>query len=186
MVRFPSQLETDRLVLRSPSRRDARRLLKAVVASQTELRQWMPWAVDAYDLDKARAFCEGAAHKLASEEEFTTLLIPKHRRRVIGCCSLTARDWGVPMFEIGYWLRSDQVGNGYATEAARAMAELAFRSLAAERVELRIDDLNVRSYAVAQRLGFEWEATLKANERGTNGELRNTRIYALFGLSRLL
>lgn len=180
MVRFPSQLETDRLLLRAPKRRDARRLLKAVVASQPELRRWMPWAVDAYDLDKARAFCEAAARKLAAAEEFTALVIPRHRSRVVGCCSLTARDWDVPMFEIGYWLRTEEVGNGYATEAAGAMAALAFRSLAAERVELRIDDLNARSCAVAKRLGFEWEATLKAHERGTNGELRNTRIYALF------
>ena len=185
MVRFPSKVETERLLMRVPTRGDARRLLKAVLASQAELREWMPWALGAYDLDKARAFCEGAARKHASEEEFATLVSARHRRRIVGCCSLVARDWNVPMFEIGYWLRTDQVGKGYATEAARAMAELAFRSLAAERVEIRIDDLNARSYAVAERLGFEWEATLKSHERGTNGELRNTRIYALFNLSRL-
>ena len=186
MVRFPNRIETDRLVLRLPTRADARKFYKAVIDSQAELRVWMPWAVELYDLDKAKAFCEGAARELEAGHDFTALMVPKRRGRIVGCCSLKARDWSVPRFEIGYWLRTDQVGNGYATEATRAMTEVAFRSLAAERVEVRVDDLNARSFAVPERLGFEWEATLKAHERGTNGQLSNTRVYVLWSLSRLL
>ena len=185
MVRFPDRIETERLILRLPTPSDARRFFKAVVGSQAELRQWMPWAVDPYDFDQAKQFCEAAVRELEAAKEFTAVLVPKRRRRIVGCCSLKARDWKVPRFEIGYWLRTEDVGNGYATEAARAMTELAFRSLAAERVEIRVDDRNRRSYAIPERLGFEWEATLKSHERGTDGELSNTRVYVLFGLSRL-
>ena len=52
-------------------------------------------------------------------------------------------------------------------------------------MEIRVDDLNARSYAIPERLGFEWEATLRAHERATNGELSNTRVYAMWNLSRL-
>ncbi len=185
MVRFPDKVETERLVLRLPVTRDARKFYKAVNESLPELRQWMPWAVEPYDLEKARHFCEIAAKNADGGDDYSVLLVTKHRRRIVGCSSLKARDWTVPRFEIGYWLRSGAVGNGYATEAARALTELAFRSLAAERVEIRVDDLNERSYAIPERLGFEWEATLKAHERATNGELSNTRVYALLSLSRL-
>ena len=187
MVRFPDKVETERLLLRLPVPRDARKFYKAVDESLPELRQWMPWAVEPYDLGKARSFCEVATKNAEDGDDYSVLIVTKGRRRIVGCCSLhQARgDWAVPRFEIGYWLRTGAVGNGYATEAARALTELAFRSLAAERVEIRVDDLNARSYAIPERLGFELEATLRAHERATNGELSNTRIYAMWSLSRL-
>ena len=60
MVRFPDKVETERLLLRLPVARDARKFYKAVNESLPELRQWMPWAVEPYDLEKARSFCEVA------------------------------------------------------------------------------------------------------------------------------
>ena len=185
MVRFPDKVETERLLLRLPVARDARRFYKAVDESLPELRQWMPWAVEPYDIGKAKSFCEVAADNAKAGDDYSVLIVAKRRRHIVGCCSLKARDWAVPRFEIGYWLRTGAVGNGYATEATRALTELAFRSLAAERVDIRVDDLNSRSYAIPERLGFEWEATLRAHERATNGELSNTRIYAMWSLSRL-
>ncbi len=98
MVRFPNRIETDRLVLRLPTRADARKFYKAVIDSQAELRVWMPWAVELYDLDKAKAFCEGAARELEAGHDFTALMVPKRRGRIVGCCSLKARDWSVPRF----------------------------------------------------------------------------------------
>ncbi|MCY3620344.1 MAG: GNAT family N-acetyltransferase [Gammaproteobacteria bacterium] len=185
MVRFPDKVETQRLLLRLPVARDARRFCKAVNESLPELRQWMPWAVEPYDIQKARSFCEVATKNAEDGDDYSVLIVTKSRRRIVGCCSIKARDWAVPRFEIGYWLRTGAVGNGYATEAARALTELAFRSLAAERVEIRVDDRNARSYAIPERLGFELEATLRAHERATNGELSNTRIYTMWSLSRL-
>lgn len=185
MSRFPDRLETQRLILRPPGLRDARAIAKAVNASAAELGEWMPWARETYGLQDAVAFVEAAARKLRAEEEFTTVIVTRQRRMFAGCCTLSVRDWHVPKFEIGYWLRTDQVGRGYVSEAARALTELAFASLGAARVEIRIDDGNQRSWAVAERLGFTWEATLRANERGNDGSLRDTRIYTLFELERL-
>ena len=183
--RFPDRLETERLILRPPGLRDARAIAKAVNASAAELGQWMPWARDAYGLQDAVTFVEAAVRKLRAEEEFTTVIISRKRRAFVGCCTLSVRDWKVPKFEIGYWLRTDHVGHGYASEATHAVAGFALESLAAARVEIRVDDRNARSWAVAERLGFAWEATFKSNERGNDGSLRDTRIYALFDLDRL-
>ena len=183
--RFPDRLETERLILRPPGLRDARSIAKAVNASAAELGEWMPWARETYNLQDAVAFVEAAARKLRAEEEFTTVMVSRQRRAFVGCCTLSVRDWKVPKFEIGYWLRTDHVGRGYVTEAARALTELAFTSLDAARVEIRVDDRNQRSWAVAERLGFAWEATFRANERGNDGSLRDTRIYVLFDVDRL-
>ena len=183
--RFPDRLDTERLFLRPPGLRDARAIAKAVNASAAELGEWMPWARETYNLQDAVAFVEAAGRKLRAEEEFTTVMVSRQRRAFVGCCTLSVRDWRVPKFEIGYWLRSDRVGRGFASEATHALARFAFESLAAARVEIRVDDRNARSWAVAERLGFAWESTLKANERGNDGSLRDTRIYALFDPHRL-
>jgi RimJ/RimL family protein N-acetyltransferase len=57
--------------------------------------------------------------------------------------------------EIGYWVRSDRTGRGYATAAAGALTEAAFRCLrAVDRVIIRMDQANHASAAVPPKLGF--------------------------------
>ena len=94
-------------------------------------------------------------------------------------------DWTVPKFEIGYWCRSDLTGRGLVTEATWALARHAFESLGARRVELKMDDRNRRSWAVAERLGFRLEATLRHDVRVPDGTLRDTRVYGAVSLEEL-
>ena len=92
----------------------------------------------------------------------------------------------VPSFEIGYWIHTEHAGQGYATEAARALATLAFDELGSRRVEIRMNESNWRSRAVAERLGFEWEATLKSHRRDNSGKLSGTRVYSMFDGRQLI
>jgi RimJ/RimL family protein N-acetyltransferase len=87
-------------------------------------------------------------------------------------------DWSVPRFEIGYWVRRCFVGQGYITEAVRGVTRFAFETLGARRVEIRCDARNERSRRVAERSGFELEATLRNHAVAVDGELRDTLIYA--------
>ena len=57
--------------------------------------------------------------------------------------------WGV-----GYILRGDCRGKGYATEGARRMAAYAFDELGADRIVCDIRPINAPSLAVARRLGM--------------------------------
>ena len=84
------------------------------------------------------------------------------------------RDWSVPSFEIGYWLRSSTVGKGYITEAVEALTQAAFQHLHAERIIIRCDSRNVRSARVAERAGYTLEATLRRDARAPDGSLRDT------------
>jgi RimJ/RimL family protein N-acetyltransferase len=60
---------------------------------------------------------------------------------------------GWPDFEIGWALASSCWGRGYATEGAAAAMRYAFKTLKRPRVVSLIDPDNVRSRAVAERLG---------------------------------
>jgi len=72
------------------------------------------------------------------------------------------RPEGWPDLEVGWTLRSEYWGRGYATEAARAAINYAFEELGCARVISLITPNNVRSIAVAQRLGerLDGEITL--------------------------
>ena len=63
-------------------------------------------------------------------------------------------DWDTLTFELGFWLRPSAVGHGYMTEANTLMRDWAFRGLAARRVVMSCDSQNVRSVAVARRIGL--------------------------------
>ncbi len=99
--------------------------------------------------------------------------------RLLGATGLHRIDWSVPAMEIGYWLRPDAQGSGFATDAARLMTTFAFRHAHAERVEIRCDAANHRSAAVPRRLGYVHEATLRAARRSVDGALGDTLLFAM-------
>jgi RimJ/RimL family protein N-acetyltransferase len=80
--------------------------------------------------------------------------------------------------EIGYVLHPDAQGQGFATEASRALVDLAFRELDAHRVFGRIDARNLASGRVLERLGMRREAHLVSNE-WVKGEWTDEAIYAV-------
>ena len=68
---------------------------------------------------------------------------------------------GPEALEIGYWIRASHVRRGLATEATAALTRLAFEVCGAIRVEIHVDPENTASLAVAERLGYLREATLR-------------------------
>lgn len=65
---------------------------------------------------------------------------------------------GKPVMEIGYIFDNSVWGNGYATEAAKAFVDLAFRKLGLEKVYATIRPENLPSIRAAERLGFKHES----------------------------
>lgn len=66
--------------------------------------------------------------------------------------------------EIGWVLHPAHSGHGYATEAARALAVLAFDTLGAHRLFARLDLENEGSARICERLGMRHEATFVEND----------------------
>jgi RimJ/RimL family protein N-acetyltransferase len=98
--------------------------------------------------------------------------------QLLGGTGLHRFDWKVRRFEIGYWIRTSAQGQGYVSEAVRALAAMAFDALKARRVEIRMDSNNRRSRAVAERCGFEFEGVLRRDALSPLGEPRDTCVYS--------
>lgn len=97
---------------------------------------------------------------------------------LIGDLLLALRSVQHETVEVGYIFASDQAGHGFATEAVRALVDLAFGALGARRVIARVDARNRRSRALLYRLGLRLEAQLVENE-WFKGELTSEVDYAV-------
>jgi len=75
---------------------------------------------------------------------------------LIGDCGLTRQNvHGVAEIEIGYHVRRDHWGKGYAPEAARACRNYGFAKLNVERLISLIRSENVPSRRVAEKIGMK-------------------------------
>ncbi|MEW2548913.1 GNAT family N-acetyltransferase [Streptomyces sp. NPDC047002] len=101
------------------------------------------------------------------ENDGDTLLVAIERTAVPGvigdtvlrCASAHARQT-----EIGWTLHPAHGGRGYATEAAAALAALAFDTLRTHRLFARLDVENTASARLCARLGMRREAHLVEND----------------------
>ena len=183
---MPERLETERLILRVPRAGDGALVNEAICASQAELAPWMPWAGSAPTLDESEAHCRRQQARFLLREDFVWLMLRRSvlggdgdtGSELVGGAGLHRIDWALRKFEIGYWRRTGCEGQGFVTEAVRALTRLAFDGLDARRVEIRMDDRNARSWRVAERAGFTLEALLRFDSATSAGEPRSTRIYA--------
>lgn len=185
MSRLPARLATDRLVLKLPELTDVAPLNQAIRDSHGELKVWMAWAAEPQTMDETRQFCAESRTAWQEETALNLVLVERATGEIIGGSGYPRLDWSVPAFEIGYWCRTDRVGRGLVSEASWALAQHAFLELAANRVELRMDDDNARSWRVAERLGFTLEGTLRNDTRSPDGTLRDTRVYGATTLGQL-
>ena len=80
--------------------------------------------------------------------------------------------------EIGWTMHPDHTGRGYATEAARAVLDLAFGTLGLHRVFAELDPRNDASVAMCRRLGMREEAHF-VRDMMFKGEWADTGVYAI-------
>jgi ribosomal-protein-alanine N-acetyltransferase len=62
-------------------------------------------------------------------------------------------------WNIGFWIHPDHWGNGYASEAARAVLQFGFDTLRAKRILTAHATWNIRSQRVIESLGFRYLQT---------------------------
>ncbi|MCW1249851.1 GNAT family N-acetyltransferase [Acaricomes phytoseiuli] len=80
--------------------------------------------------------------------------------------------------EIGWIFAPEARGKGYATEAARALCDLAFERLGFYRLQARLDAANTASARLCERLGMQHEGTLRENMY-LKGEWTSEAIYGM-------
>jgi len=139
-------LETERLCLRAPRLEDAKRVVALV--NDRRIAENTARIPHPYAIADAREWI-GAANKKDGDASFVIIAAGE----IIGGCGYHSRD-GVP--EIGYWLGVPFWGNGYATEAARALIDHAFGDRGHPMLVAGARISNPASRRVLEKCGFQW------------------------------
>ena len=178
------ELRSERIVVRPYRESDAQALFEAVGESRDHLRPWLPFADEHQTVEESRDWIIRQMASWLLREDLAVGVWDTVTNRYLGGSGLHPHNWETRYFEIGYWLRPSAEGRGYITQAVQLLTDYAFTRLAATRVEIRCDERNARSAAVAQRLGFVQEARLRNDMLAPDGKLRNTLIFALIPADR--
>lgn len=155
---FPNLIQTARLTLRSYTSADIPDLVRLAGAREvaaTTLRIPHP-----YTEQDAKDFIEAYAAKTAPETRFAITVTSDGQL----CGGIGLRvDAPHQHAELGYWLGVPYWGQGYATEAARAILEYGFQTLGLHRIYASYVPHNVASGRVLQKIGMRREGLMRSH-----------------------
>jgi RimJ/RimL family protein N-acetyltransferase len=162
-------LETDRLIIRRLTTADFDEL--TLLDSDPEVTRFITGGVPEFDEAMLQAW-------LAQYERWpaygTFAAIERSSGRFLGWFHLRPEGGHDDEPELGYRLRRDAWGKGYATEGSRALIDMAFRELGATRVWAGALAIHAASRRVMENVGMrfvrafhgDWPFTIPGDEHG--------------------
>jgi RimJ/RimL family protein N-acetyltransferase len=110
--------------------------------------------------------------------KFQLALVLKHNGQLIGNCGIRKDTPDARQADIGYELAPDYWGQGYATEAARAVVRFGFSELRVHRIWADCVADNVGSTRVLEKIGMRREGHLRENQY-YKGRWWDTLLYGI-------
>jgi RimJ/RimL family protein N-acetyltransferase len=174
---FTSPLVTERLTLRMMTEADT----DAVHAYQSreDVCRYLLFGPRSRAEVKERLATHAQHTRLDRDGDYLQLAVERSSDgQVLGDLYFTIKNLEHSTGEIGWSFHPDYNGQGYATEGASRVLELAFDTLKLHRVIAELDPRNERSIALCRRLGMREEAHF-VEDMWFKGEWADTGIYGL-------
>jgi len=189
MIEIPMPVTTPRLLLRPIVKDDAEAVLDLKKESWNEFLKWMIWvhppSIETRTLEDEKEFCARMQERVERKEAIHCLAFSRADGRLVGHGSLGRCDWSIPMFTLGFAVRTGLTRRGYATEIGAALSAYAFDALKARKIVSFHADGNENSRRVIEKLGFEKEGILRRQHLLPGNRLVDEHYYGLFDKSRL-
>jgi RimJ/RimL family protein N-acetyltransferase len=143
----PCVLETERLMLRRPTLADVKAI--AHLANDRRIAENTRRLPHPYSQEHAIEFVRG----IAGDHRGTVFLIESNFVPI----GVVGIDWREPLTpELGYWLGVEFWGQGFGTEAARAVIDFTFEEFDAEHLISGARVSNPSSRNILEKCGFQW------------------------------
>lgn len=160
-IKFKNQLKGERVVLArtKPTLKMAREMFETVDNNRGHLIPWFPWVFSTKRVEDSFGylFNKEKETEKGSKVEYGIYVNKKY----IGNISIFDINNDKKSAEIGYWISSSFVRNGYTTEAVRVLEKEAFENFGLNRIQIRCDEENKASSGVAKKCGYEYEGKLR-------------------------
>ena len=154
----------------------------ALVANDRRIAENTARIPHPYGIDDARAFVAGV-HAGDGKAAFVgkASFVITLGGGVIGGCGIDPRDGDA---EIGYWLGSAFWGQGFATEAVRALIDHAFGELGHDVLVAGARVSNPASRRVLEKCGFQWTGVRLTRIRAITRRRRSIAFGSIAGCGR--
>ncbi len=168
----------DKTELRLHEEHHAEELFALTDRNRRHLGRWLPWVEQTQKVDDTLAFIKGVRRGYANNEAIPTSVW--FDDNIAGTLSIFGLNRGIGSGELGYWLGAEFEGRGIMTRSCHALITYAFETLELNRIVIRCQPENTRSSAIAKRLGFTHEGTLRECAKH-NDELHDLEVYSMLG-----
>ncbi len=152
---FPSEISTTRLVLRRIKKEDADFVFS--YSTDPEINRYVAW-LPPKTLEDTIQYLSEAEKSWELGEWFEYLIISKTENLPVGVVSLIPNNCSAT---IGFAVAKKYWGNGFATEAASAIVDLAISNPEIYRVWTVCDSEHQSSAKVLEKIGLKFEGILK-------------------------
>ena len=173
MTSYPLRIAGRLITLRDFRREDVD--AAHAVVGDDKVTQWLSF--DTRSRAETSTMIEGAVERAQVEprtEFYLAVTLPDGD--LIGFARLALG--GVRAGKLGYAIRADQWGKGYATDAARTLIGYGFAQLSLHRISAAIGPDNDPSIAIVRRLGFQYEGRIRDHVH-TNGAWRDSLLFSI-------
>ena len=127
-------------------------------------------------MEDTRELLNGFREEFEAGDDFVYGIFDRSESEVLGGTGLHPRI-GPGALEIGYWIRVDRIGDGLATEAARALTETGSALPGIERIVIKCDPENEASRRIPEKLGFTLLERIEDDRQTPEGRLRDTLVF---------
>jgi len=162
------------LVPRHPN--DAAETFELVDTHRAVLSEWLTWVDTTFTVGDIRRYSQFAENQFERNTAFDYSI--RWQGAMAGGIGLHNLDTLGRNAHIGYWLAPPFQGKGVMTRACKGLTTHAFSSLELHRLEIRCVIENLKSRAVAERLGFRQEGSLREAYL-LHGRFRDIALYAM-------
>ncbi|MGB1018424.1 MAG: GNAT family N-acetyltransferase [Chitinophagales bacterium] len=142
------------LELKVPSNKDAEAIIYCVNVSRARLEKYMIWADKTKTKEDALKFINSNEYQSVFDKDFPLCIW--YKNNIVGIAGFNNGDKINKTLDLGYWISNEYSGIGIVTKACQALINFAFSMTITQTIFIKCEVTNKRSYAIAQRLGFEF------------------------------
>ena len=149
----------ERIRLQTVQDTDTQQLYSTIDKNRRHLSAWMSWVNDTNAVADSEFFL--SVVKRQYEQERSLHLAIYYDNELCGVCGFNSPDKSQNFGTIGYWLAEAYQGKGIMTRCVNELLHIGFNERGLHKIEIRCAEHNYKSRAIAERLGFLYEATLR-------------------------
>jgi ribosomal-protein-serine acetyltransferase len=157
---------------------------EAASTSAPEAYQFMPWCHPNYSINESKHFIESQIDLWDKGLSFGFSIYHLESDALIGAVEIAHPNWQENYGDLGYWMRSSEVGKGYTAAGARLAVRFAFEELKIAYLRIYCLPENMPSRRIAVKLGAKFDSKV-ADFIWIAGESREAIYYRLIEKSFL-